>query len=200
MWFNNLFHRKIARVSWNFIAVGRLTDPPITKKPVGCRPPDLFWAFWNKLLNESNVIYMLRLIHVTLYVHSTVVLMHYSDVIMGAVAFHKLPASRWFIQSNVYSGADKRKHQSYASLTFVRGIRRWPVISPHKWQMVTRKMFPFDDVIMGCWCWNIFIQPQLEHSFLQQYVPSCGMALCQNFAMLYVTTMMMTKIFLIDTP
>ena len=58
MWFNNLFHSKIARVSWNFIAVGRLTDPPITKKPVGCRPPDLFWAFRNKLLNESNVIYV----------------------------------------------------------------------------------------------------------------------------------------------
>ena len=29
------------------------------------------------------------------------------------------------------------------------GIHRWPVNSPHKWP-VTRKMFPFDDVIMGC--------------------------------------------------
>ena len=29
----------------------------------------------------------------------------------------------------------------------VRGIHRWPVNSPHKWP-VTRKMFPFDDVIM----------------------------------------------------
>ena len=27
------------------------------------------------------------------------------------------------------------------------GIHRWPVNSPHKWP-VTRKMFPFDDVIM----------------------------------------------------
>ena len=27
------------------------------------------------------------------------------------------------------------------------GIHRRPVISPHKWP-VTRKMFPFDDVIM----------------------------------------------------
>ena len=48
----------------------------------------------------------------------------------------------------VYSGADQRKHQSSASLAFVRGIHRWPVSSPHKWP-VTRKMFPFDDVIMG---------------------------------------------------
>ena len=49
--------------------------------------------------------------------------------------------------STVYSGADQRKHQSSASLAFVWGIQRWPVNSPHKWP-VTRKMFPFDDVIM----------------------------------------------------
>ena len=47
----------------------------------------------------------------------------------------------------VYSGAHQSKHQSSASLAFVWGIHRWPVNSPHKWQ-VTRKMFPFDDVIM----------------------------------------------------
>ena len=44
--------------------------------------------------------------------------------------------------------ADQRKHQSSASLAFVRGIHRWPVNSPHKWP-VTRKMFPFDDVVMN---------------------------------------------------
>ena len=38
--------------------------------------------------------------------------------------------------------------QSSASLAFVRGIHRWPVNSPYKWP-VTRKMFPFDDVIMS---------------------------------------------------
>ena len=38
-----------------------------------------------------------------------------------------------------------------ASLAFVRGIHRWPVNSPHKGP-VTRKMFPFDDVIMGNVC------------------------------------------------
>ena len=47
----------------------------------------------------------------------------------------------------VYSGADQIKHQSSASLAFVRGIHRWPVNSPHKWP-VTRKMCPFDDAIM----------------------------------------------------
>ena len=45
------------------------------------------------------------------------------------------------------SGADQRKHQSSASLAFVRGIHRWLVNYPHKWP-VTRKMAPLDDVIM----------------------------------------------------
>ena len=54
------------------------------------------------------------------------------------------------VYSAVYSGTDQRKHQSSASLAFLRGIRihRWPVNSPHKW-LVTQKMFPFDDVIMA---------------------------------------------------
>ena len=47
----------------------------------------------------------------------------------------------------VYSGVHQRKHQSSASLAFVREIHRGPVNFPHKWP-VTRKMFPFDDVIM----------------------------------------------------
>ena len=51
------------------------------------------------------------------------------------------------VYSIVYSDADQRKHQSSAPLAFVRGIHRGPVNSPHKWP-VTRKMFPFDDVIM----------------------------------------------------
>ena len=36
------------------------------------------------------------------------------------------------VYSTVYSGADQRKYQTSASLTFVRGIHRWPVNSPHK--------------------------------------------------------------------
>ena len=43
-----------------------------------------------------------------------------------------------------HSQHDKK---SSASLAFVRGIHRWPVNSPHKGP-VTRKMFPFDDVII----------------------------------------------------
>ena len=51
------------------------------------------------------------------------------------------------VYSTFYSGADQSKHQSSASLAFVWAIHRGPVNSPHKWP-VTRKMFPFDDVIM----------------------------------------------------
>ena len=64
---------------------------------------------------------------------------------MGAMASQI--TSLTIAYSTIYSGADQGKHQSSASLAFVRRIQRWPVDSPHKWP-VTRKIFPFDDVIM----------------------------------------------------
>ena len=70
---------------------------------------------------------------------------HYNDVIIGAVASQI--TSFTIVYSIVYSDADQRKHQSSASLAFVRGIHRGPVNSPHKWP-VMRKMFPFDDIIL----------------------------------------------------
>ena len=56
----------------------------------------------------------------------------------------KSPAPRLFAKPFV----QVQKHQSCASLAFVRGIHRWLVDSSDK-RPVTRKMFPFDDVIMG---------------------------------------------------
>ena len=70
---------------------------------------------------------------------------HYCDVIMSAMTSQI--TSLTTVYSTVYSGADQRTHQCSASLAFVRGIHRLPVNSPHKWP-VTRKMFPFDDVMM----------------------------------------------------
>ena len=55
---------------------------------------------------------------------------HYSDVIVSTVASQI--TSLTIVYTTVYSGADQRKHQSSASLALVRGIHRWPVISPHK--------------------------------------------------------------------
>ena len=69
---------------------------------------------------------------------------HYNDVIMGAMASQITTLT--IVCSTVYSGADERKHQSSTSLAFVLGIHRWPMNSPLKWP-VTRKMFPFNDVI-----------------------------------------------------
>ena len=64
---------------------------------------------------------------------------------MGAMASQI--TSLTIVYSTVRSGPDQRKHQGPASLAFVWGIHRRPVNSPHKWP-VTRKIFPFDDVIM----------------------------------------------------
>ena len=64
---------------------------------------------------------------------------------MGAIASQI--TSHTIVYSILYSGADQRKHQSSASLAFVRGIHRGPVNFPQKWP-VMRKMCPFDDVIM----------------------------------------------------
>ena len=74
---------------------------------------------------------------------------HYSDAIMSAMTSQITGIS--FVYSIVCSDADQRKHQSSASLAFVRGIHLRQVNSPHKGP-VTRKMFPFDDVIMYTLC------------------------------------------------
>ena len=62
---------------------------------------------------------------------------------MGAMASGII--SLTIVSTTVYSGADQRKHQSTVSLAFVRRIHqdRWMHKKP-----VTRKMSPFDDVIM----------------------------------------------------
>ena len=73
------------------------------------------------------------------------VLCHYNDLIMRPMASQITGVS--VVYSIVCSWVDQRKHQSSASLAFVKGIHQWPLNSPHKGP-VTRKMFPFDDVIM----------------------------------------------------
>ena len=75
---------------------------------------------------------------------------------MGAIASQI--TSLTIVYSIVYLDADQTEHQSSASVDFVRGIHRGPLNSLHK-RPVTRKMFPFDDVIMSQGQWvNIEIQ------------------------------------------
>ena len=58
------------------------------------------------------------------------------------------------VYSIVYLSADHRKHQNFALLAFMWGIHRRSVNSLHKGP-ITRKIFPFDDVIINissqCW-------------------------------------------------
>ena len=63
-------------------------------------------------------------------------MIHYSYIIMSAMASEITGLT--IVYSIVYLGADQRKHQSSASLTFVWGIHWSPVNSPHK-RPVTRK-------------------------------------------------------------
>ena len=79
---------------------------------------------------------------------------------MGSMASQT--TSLTVVYSTVYSGADQRKNQSFASLAFVRVIHRGPVNFPRKWP-VTRKMFPFDDVIMGYLLLDHHHQPTDDH-------------------------------------
>ena len=60
---------------------------------------------------------------------------HYNDVIMGATTSQI--TSLTIVYSTVYSGADQRKHESSASLAFVRGIHRSPVNSLHNAENVS---------------------------------------------------------------
>ena len=73
------------------------------------------------------------------------ILDHYCDVIMCVM--ESQITSLTIVYSTIHSGTDQRKYQSSASLAFVWIIHGWPMNSPHKGP-VTRKMFPFDDVIM----------------------------------------------------
>ena len=69
---------------------------------------------------------------------------HYSDVIMDTMASQITGFTIGFL--TVYSSAYQRSNPSSASPAFLRGIHRWPGNSPHKGR-VTRKMFPFGDVV-----------------------------------------------------
>ena len=58
--------------------------------------------------------------------HTDLEFLHYGDVITSAMVSQI--TSLTIVNSTVYSGADERKHHSSASLAFVRGFHRWPII------------------------------------------------------------------------
>ena len=72
----------------------------------------------------------------------------------------------------VCSGIESKKTSKPALLTFMRGIHRWQVDSPHKGPL-TRRMFPFDDVIMvsrGC----ARTRTGKYDSKIESFVVTCG--------------------------
>ena len=96
---------------------------------------------------HNKPVYIFHKIH-SKYIFS---LSNYSDVIMSPTAFQITGIP--IVCSTVYSGANQRRHQSSASLAFVRGIHWWPVDSPPKGPVI-QKMFSFDDVIMIPLCFS----------------------------------------------
>ena len=102
---------------------------------------------------------------------------HCNDLTMSAMASQI--TSLTIVYSAVYSGVDQRKRQSSASLASVRGIHRWPGNSLHKGQ-VTRKMFPFDDVIMQRLSCNHFTRCLTDYAtyiHIFEYYCQAGMIL-----------------------
>ena len=90
-----------------------------------------------------------------LWRHCDVVNTYYSDVTIRKMASQVTDVT--IVYSTVCPCVDQSAHQSSASQAFVRGNPRWPVNSPHKGTL-TRKMFPFDDVIIElCLCFNKFV-------------------------------------------
>ena len=88
---------------------------------------------------------------------------HYRDVIMSAIAFQITGVS--IVCSTVCSRADQRKHQSSASLAFVREIQRWPVDSPRK-GTVMKKMF---HLMTSAWRWNTCVKTYVSIGFIKSW-------------------------------
>ena len=123
--------------AWNCLAELWITDPLCGDR----------WIICIRVSNAGNLFHVMKSARFSIArgIFPPFHKAHYNDVIMSVMA--SVVTSIMSVYSNVHSGADQRKHQTSASLAFVRGIHRWPVNSPHKGP-VTRKMFPFDDVIM----------------------------------------------------
>ena len=110
---------------------------------------------------------------------------------MGAMASQI--TSLTIVYSTVYSGADQKIYGSSASVAFVRGVHRWP----HKWPL-TRKRFPFDDVIVAYeFCdvfrfsiyrkWNMLLSVQwgngcLILKYLSSYICVCPCVITDDLA------------------
>ena len=92
-------------------------------------------------------------------------LYHYSEVLLSGMGYQITGVS--MVSSTVCSGADQRKHQSSASLAFVKGINRCPVNSPH-----VSICWRHHDIDYQIRCdntsWNHKLKPYLLAEYLEQ--------------------------------
>ena len=119
------------KFQWSWFFKGPIDNIPSLVQIMALRRPG------DKLLSEPMMAILLMHICITL-TQWVEAIFHYTDVIMSTMASQV--TSLTIVYSTVYWAADQRKHQSSASLAFVRGIHRSPVNSLHK-RPVTCKMF-----------------------------------------------------------
>ena len=112
------------------------------------------------------------------------VIQHYGDVIMGpmvSVVYSTVCSGGGGGCGGGGGGGDQRKHQSSASLAFVRRIHRWPQRASNA------DFFPFDAVIMsGISYWYPLMYSSLCNSFHEQ-VPvdfNCGHLIFKRIAVI----------------
>ena len=119
-----------------------LVNQHLHKNAFGRLSQDALLELHNKFIISSNVSVCIACFAIVTMSYHTYVLYHKT--------ISKYETRRcWTTHiENVMYSTHLRKHQSSASLAFVREIHRWPVNSPHKGP-VTRGIFPFDDVIMS---------------------------------------------------
>ena len=116
------------------------------------------------------------------HVHS-----HYSDIIMSAMA--SLINGVSIVYSTVFVEVDQRKYRISAWLASVWGIHRWPVNSPHKGP-VTRKMFPFDDVIMWRCCF-VLERPIWQEQSLKGLGQWCRVCIRNSLHVYYIRILLL---------
>ena len=82
----------------------------------------------------------------------------------------------------------RRKHESSASLAFVRGIHRSPVNSPHKGP-VTQIFF---HLMTSSWIWYFFLQPLLV--VMAVTVAALSSVLTPTFLLIFLTTFLLAVV------
>ena len=105
----------------------------------GCSYKTNMYIYMHLLISNKFIIHytaslfcvLFYMMYISMVVHFTLHCMNlfwfnYNDVIMSAMAYKMTSLTI------VYWIADQRKHQNFASLSFVRWIYRWAVNFPHK--------------------------------------------------------------------